>query len=153
MEEMSKHGRIGDAAMKVGMDRKTARRYVQAGKLPSEMVAPRAWRTREDPFAEDWAEVVALLEATPELEAKTIFEVLEERHPGRYETGQLRTLQRHVRQWRAEHGPDREVVLAQQHRPGEASQVDFTWATSLGAYFAHRDHSFRAIVIATFASS
>ncbi|MBK6515666.1 MAG: DDE-type integrase/transposase/recombinase [Polyangiaceae bacterium] len=142
MEEMSKHGRIGDAAMKAGMDRKTARRYVQAGKLPSEMVAPRAWRTREDPFAEDWAEVVALLEATPELEAKTIFEVLEERHPGRYEAGQLRTLQRHVRQWRAEHGPDREVVLAQQHRPGEASQVDFTWATSLGvtimgALFVH----------------
>ncbi|MBK8943579.1 MAG: hypothetical protein IPM79_39790 [Polyangiaceae bacterium] len=142
MEEMSKHGRIGDAAMKAGMDRKTARRYVQAGKLPSEMVAPWAWRTREDPFAEDWAEVVALLEATPELEAKTIFEVLEERHPGRYEAGQLRTLQRHVRQWRAEHGPDREVVLAQQHRPGEASQVDFTWATSLGvtimgALFVH----------------
>ncbi|MBK6514308.1 MAG: hypothetical protein IPG04_09340 [Polyangiaceae bacterium] len=68
--------------------------------------------------------------------------MLEERHPGRYEAGQLRTLQRHVRQWRAEHGPDREVVLAQQHRPGEASQVDFTWATSLGvtimgALFVH----------------
>jgi len=142
MEEMSKHGGIGDAAMKAGMDRKTARKYVQAGKLPSEMVEPRAWRTREDPFAEDWPEVVALLELTPELEAKTIFGLLEERYPERYEPGQLRTLQRHVRQWRAEHGPDREVMLAQQHRPGEASQVDFTWATSLGVtimgqLFAH----------------
>lgn len=126
MEEMQKHGRIGDAAMKAGMDRKTARRYVQAAKLPSEMVVPRSWRTREDPFAEDWAEVAALLEATPELEAKTVFELLCERHPGRYESGQLRTLQRHVRHWRAEQGPERDVVLAQRHRPGEAAQTDFT---------------------------
>jgi len=37
MEEMSKHGRIGRAAMKADMDRKTARKYVAAGKLPSEM--------------------------------------------------------------------------------------------------------------------
>ena len=42
MEEMSKHGKVGVAAMKAGMDRKTARKYVAAGKLPSEMKAPRA---------------------------------------------------------------------------------------------------------------
>jgi transposase InsO family protein len=142
MEEMSKHGRIGEASMKAGMDRKTARRYVKAGKLPSEMVAARHWRTREDPFEEDWAEVVSLLGATPELEAKTIFELLVERHPGRHEPSELRTLQRHVRQWRAAHGPEREVVLGQMHRPGEAGQVDFTWATELaitiaGVAFVH----------------
>ena len=34
MEEMSKHGKIGRAAMKADMDRKTARKYVQAGTLP-----------------------------------------------------------------------------------------------------------------------
>ena len=51
MEEMTKHGRVGLAAMRAGMDRKTARKYVQGGKLPSEMVEPRDWRTREDPFA------------------------------------------------------------------------------------------------------
>ena len=37
MEEMSKHGEVGLAAMKAGMDRKTARKYLRAGKLPSEM--------------------------------------------------------------------------------------------------------------------
>ena len=132
MEEMSKHGRIGEASMKAGMDRKTARRYVQAGKLPSEMVSVRDWRTREDPFDEDWPEVVAMLEVTPELEAKTIFDVLVERRPERYEPGQLRTLQRHVREWRAAHGPERDVVLGQIHRAGEAAQVDFTWLTELG---------------------
>ena len=104
--------------MKAGMDRKTARKYVAAGKLPSEMAQPRDWRTREDPFAEDWPEVEALLRETPALEAKTLFEVLSAKYPGRYEAGQLRTLQRRVRLWRATQGPDREVLFAQQHRPG-----------------------------------
>lgn len=142
MEEMSKHGRIGDAAMKAGMHRQTARKYVAAGELPSAMVAPRDWRTRPDPFEEHWPEIEARLRATPELEAKTVFELLQEQHPGRYEDGQLRTLQRRVKRWRAAHGPEREIVFAQQHRPGEAAQTDFTWATELavtiaGQVFAH----------------
>ena len=110
MEELSKHGQIGRAAMVADMDRTTARKYVRAGRLPSEMAAPRTWCTREDPFAKDWEEVERLLVGTPELEAKTIFGLLMEKYPGRYEPGQLRTLQRHVRRWRAEHGPEREAV-------------------------------------------
>jgi hypothetical protein len=142
MEEMSKHGRIGDAAMKAGMHRQTARKYVEAGTLPSTMAAPRDWRTRPDPFEEHWPEIEARLRATPELEAKTVFELLQEQYPGRYEDGQLRTLQRRVKQWRAAHGPERDVVFAQQHRPGEAAQTDFTHATELavtiaGQLFAH----------------
>lgn len=132
MEEMSKHGRIGLAAMRAGMDRKTARKYVRARKLPSELVEPRLWRTREDPFDRDWAEVTKRLEDTPELEAKTLFDWLCEQHPGRYEPGQLRTLQRRVRRWRAQHGAPRDVVFAQAHRAGEAAQTDFTEAGSLG---------------------
>jgi hypothetical protein len=142
MEEMSKHGQIGRAAMKAGMDRKTARKYATAGTLPSAMIKPRDWRTREDPFAEHWPEVEALLRETPALEAKTLFDVLVEKYPGRYEQGQLRTLQRRVKAWRAEQGPDKPVVLAQHHRPGEAAQTDFTHATELavtivGQLFAH----------------
>jgi len=142
MEEMSKHGQIGQAAMKADMDRKTARKYVGEGKLPSELKQPRDWRTRPDPFEEHWPEIEARLQDTPEFEAKTLFELLQQQHPGRYEDGQLRTLQRHVKRWRAAHGPDREVVLAQQHRPGEAAQTDFTHATELavtiaGQLFAH----------------
>jgi len=136
MEEMSKHGEIGRAARKADMDRKTARKYVAAGKLPSELQQPRGWRTRPDAFEEHWPEVEAKLRDTPELEAKTLFELLQAQHPGRYEDGQLRTLQRHVKRWRAAHGPDREVVLAQQHRPGEAAQTDFTHVTELGVTIA-----------------
>jgi hypothetical protein len=136
MEEMSKHGEIGRAAMKAGMDRKTARKYVAAGKLPSEMTQPRDWRTRLDPFEEHWPEVEERLRQTPELEAKTLFELLQEQHPERYEDGQLRTLQRRVRWWRAAQGPDREVVLAQQHRAGEAAQTDFTSTAELAVTIA-----------------
>lgn len=142
MEEMSKHGQIGLAAMRAGMDRKTARKYVAAGEMPSEMTKEREWKTREDPFAEHWPELEARLVEAPGLEAKTLFELLVQGHPGRYEPGQLRTLQRRIKVWRASRGPEKEVVLAQQHRPGEAAQTDFTWVTELaitiaGQLFVH----------------
>lgn len=52
MEEMAKHGRLGLASARAGMDRKTARKYVKEGKFPSELEQERTWRTREDPFEE-----------------------------------------------------------------------------------------------------
>jgi len=136
MEELSKKGQIGVAAMKADMDRNTARKYIEAGKLPSEMKEPREWRTREDPFEQDWPKLVERLKETPELEAKTLFEQLQQEQPGRYEPGQLRTLQRRVQRWRAAQGPEQEVMLAQRHRPGEAAQTDFTHATELGITLA-----------------
>jgi hypothetical protein len=132
MEEMTKHGRIGKAAMKAGMDRKTARGYVASGKLPSDKPASRDWRTRPDPFESHWPEIEDRLRLTPELEAKTLFELLQEQHPERYQDGQLRTLQRRVKWWRAAHGPEQAIVLAQAHRPGEAAQTDFTRTMELG---------------------
>ncbi len=136
MEEMSKHGKVGLAAMRSGLDRKTARKYVKAGKLPSELAQLRTWRTRPDPFDEDWPALVARLEEEPGLDAKTLFELLCEEHPGRYTPGQLRTLQRRIRRWRAQRGPAREVMFTQAHRPGEACQVDFTETASLGVTIA-----------------
>ena len=69
MEEISKHGRVGRAAMMANMDRKTARKYLSAGKLPSELREPRTWRTRQDPFEQDWPWVEEQLRDAPELEA------------------------------------------------------------------------------------
>jgi hypothetical protein len=142
MAEMNKHGAIGAAAMKAGMDRKTARKYVAAGRMPSELVKARDWRTRPDPFESAWAEVEERLRLTPELEAKTLFEMLRAEDPTRFEDGQLRTLQRRVRHWRAAQGPDQEIMLAQRHRPGEAAQTDFTSTAELavtvaGQLFVH----------------
>ena len=65
------------AAAKAGMDEKTARKYRRSGQLPSEVQAPHTWRTRPDPFAEVWGEVVLLLEVNPGLQAKTVFEHLQ----------------------------------------------------------------------------
>jgi len=132
MREIEEHGQSGMAALRAGMHRNTARRYVASGQLPSESLAPRTWRTREDPFAEDWPEVAERLGAAPSLEAKALFEDLQRRWPGRYAPGQLRTFQRRVQQWRATEGPERAVFFRQAHRPGEALQTDFTWARGLG---------------------
>jgi hypothetical protein len=120
------------AAAKADMDEKTARKYVRLGRLPSEVAAEHRWRTREDPFAEVWEELEAKLWAEPGLEAKTLFDDLAERHPGRFAEGQLRTLQRRVKEWRALCGPPKEVFFAQEHRPGELSQSDFTHLSGLG---------------------
>jgi hypothetical protein len=51
MEEMARHGKVGLASMRVGMDRTTGRKYLRQRKLPSELRRPRSWRTRPDPFA------------------------------------------------------------------------------------------------------
>jgi transposase len=130
MKEFQKSGEVGVAAMKARMDRKTARRYIQSGRLPSQMKPQRTWRTRADPFAEHWEEVVALLEAAPELEAKALFEHFA--HKLGFDESQLRTFQRRVREWRAQHGPEKEVSFPQTHVAGEALQTDFTWCTELG---------------------
>ncbi len=132
MEEFSRHGKVEVAGLKAGMSRKTASKYLREGKLPSDLLEPRSWRTREDPFQECWPEIAARLSEAPELEAKALFEDLIERRPERYHPGQLRTLQRRVKQWRAQEGPEKTVFFAQEHRPGEASQTDFTWCNELG---------------------
>jgi len=120
------------AALKAGMSRNTAAKYLKEGRLPSEMKEPRDWRTRPDPFQERWPEIVTRLETDSALEARTIFEDLLERFPDEYEPGQLRTLQRRIREWRGQSGPGKEVFFPQVHRPGEAMQTDFTWASKLG---------------------
>jgi hypothetical protein len=134
------------AAMKTGMDRKTARKY-RRGKLPSERIGEHDWRTRPDVFADVWAEVQARLELSPGLEAKTLFEDLQRRFPGKFQDGQLRTLQRRVKRWRALEGPDQEVFFAQKHHPGQLGASDFTHLTSLqvtiaGVPFAHLVYHF-----------
>ena len=76
------------AASKAGMDPKTARKYLAANQLPSELTGERYWRTREDPFNEVWDEVQRQMQESPGLEAKTVFEWLQREHPGRYADGQ-----------------------------------------------------------------
>ena len=114
------------AAMKVGMDAKTARKYGHAERLPSESFSPRDWRTREDPFQDVWPELRDRIELNPGLQAKTLFEDLQRRFPGRFPDGQLRTLQRKIKAWKAAEGPPKEVFFDQVHTPGVLAASDFT---------------------------
>jgi hypothetical protein len=130
------------AAAKANLrSRKTVAKYERAGQLPSALKRPRTYLTRSNPFAQDWAVVEAKLTTLPELEAKALFAWLCREHPGRYQEGQLRSFQRHVKRWRARH-VDQVVSLPQRRRPGELMQTDGTWMTELeitigGALFRH----------------
>ena len=70
------------AAAKSGMDIKTARKYEKLGLLPGAVKKPHNWRTRKDPFEEDKEEIKGFLAFNPGLEAKTIFEYLQQEIPG-----------------------------------------------------------------------
>lgn len=120
------------AAAKAGMSENTARKYLAQGQSPSEVRPVHTWRTREDPFAEVWDEVKTELEVNPGLEAKTLFQELQRRYPGRFQDGQVRSLQRKVKTWRALAGPAKEVFFAQIHSPGVLCQSDFSHLGEMG---------------------
>lgn len=132
------------ASAAAGMSVRTARDW-QQGPLPSETKERRPWRTRTDPFEEVWDPVVVpLLQADTRgrLQAKTVLEVLEDKRPGEFSEKHLRTMQRRMRDWRAKHGPPKEVYFEQEHVPGREGQLDFTDCRELevtirGELFVH----------------
>src|SRR5512135_1798933 len=127
---------LANAADKAGIDEKTARKYRDSDLLPTERRVPHAWRTREDPFQDVWPELQDRLRLNPGLAAKTLFVDLQRRFPGRFPDGQLRTLQRRLKHWRATEGPPQEVFFAQTHEPGRLCASDFTHMTELDVTIA-----------------
>lgn len=130
--EFSRTGNMSQSAMKAGMTRKTAAKYLRMENPFAPPRVAREWRTRPDPFAEVWPEVAPMLQNAPELEARALFEHLQGKHPGRFADGQLRTFQRRVQEWRVLHGPEREVFFDQEHEPGAVIQMDWTHLDTLG---------------------
>lgn len=108
------------------MDEKTARDYRDDERLPSQRKKPREYRTRIDPFADVWSEVQRRLEAEPQLQAKTLFQWIQDRYPGLYPDSTRRTFERRVRLWRSTQGPDKPVMFPQVHHPGRIAASDFT---------------------------
>ena len=135
------------AAARAGFSAATGYRIAQDPRLPSEKRAPRA-RRRPDPLAAVFdAEVVPMLQASPGLRPVAVFEELMRRHP-ELGAGVRRTLERRIRQWRALHGPEREVIFRQTHEPGRLGFSDFTdmadvGVTVAGELLAHRLYHFR----------
>lgn len=120
------------SALKAGVDRKTARKYIQAQQPPEQLQQPRRWRNRPDPLEVVWPQAVRMLGDAPELEAKSLFEFLLENAENKLEPKHLRTFQRRVRVWRATRGPEKEVFFPQRQTPGLAMQLDWTHAKELG---------------------
>lgn len=135
------------AAARAGFSAATGYRIEQDPRPPSEKRSPRE-RRRPDPLAEVFdAEVVPMLEASPGLRPVAVLEELLRRRPD-LGAGIRRTLERRIRQWRALHGPEREVMFRQVHQPGRMGLSDFTDLTSLGVTVAgaplpHRLYHFR----------
>lgn len=127
---------IGIAAMKAGMDRKTARRYLRRGAGPTASRPTRHWQTHPDAFAAIWPEVVRWLEDSPEIEAKALFEHYLAQRPEQLPANGLRTFQRRVTRWRTQYGPPKEVFFPQVREPGASVQVDWTHAHKLGVTLA-----------------
>jgi len=139
------------AADAVGISVRSAQR-IDRGELQPEGQQQRRgrhWRTRADPLAEVWDSVlVPMLNKAPELEPQTLLLHLEQLFPGQEWFRRRRTLQRRVEQWKALHGPGRDVMFLQHHQPGVLGISDFTLLkgmpiTIAGAVLEHRLFHFR----------
>jgi hypothetical protein len=98
-------------AWREGEVRPTARPKPKAG---------RWWRTRADPFEGAWPQLRAWFEAEPDRTARELLERLHARSPEGPGEGQLRTLQRRLKVWRAEMA--RELVFGASAAPREQSR-------------------------------
>ena len=126
---------IDVAAAKAGFSRATGYRLAEDPSLLSGKAAPRG-RRRPGPLADIFeTEVVPILENSPGIRPVGVFEALMQRHP-KLDPGVRRTLERRIRAWRAEHGPEREVIFRQKHEPGHRGLSDFTHMGSLGVSVA-----------------
>lgn len=135
------------AAAKAGISERSGRR-IEVGDLQTTKLQ-RHYSTRKDPFNGLFEQyIIPLLEDNPALQPITLLGVLEEHTPGRFDRSHLRTLQRRVKRWRAQYGPEKEVIFRQNHIPGDIGISDYTWMNSLnitlaGAEFKHKLFHYR----------
>jgi len=100
---------LKELAIVTDMDAKTLRKYLILGKLPSECRIPHVWRTCPDPFEDVWPEVVDEIKQNPNVSSVLLFRSLQASHPCRFSEGQLRTLQRKVKNWKETHSDEEDV--------------------------------------------
>lgn len=118
------------AAEIAGFSARTGQR-IDAGDHQPNRGRIRDWRSIPDPLAEVWeSELEPMLKASPGLQPMTLFEWLQERHPGKYPQV-LRTLQRRVAAWKALHGETKEIMFELRHEPGMMGLSDFTELTGI----------------------
>lgn len=136
------------AAARAGFSERTARR-IDADPRPPSQRRPERGRTVPDPIEGVWeAVLVPILERDPAVQAITLLRHLQMTDPEAFPDDRVRrTPERRVRDWRALHGPAREVIFRQAPEPGRMALSDFTDAgepgiTIAGAPFPHRLYHF-----------
>ena len=137
------------AAAKADISERSARR-IETGQHQTQHL-PRQYKTRKDPFNGLFEiHLVPLLNLNPALQPITLLDVLDEKAPGEFGHSHLRTLQRRVKRWRAQSGPEQEVIFRQRHIPGYMGISDYTWANKLnitiaGQAFEHKLYHYRLV--------
>ena len=130
MKKYQETENIQQSAEHSGMSYKTASKYVKGGYR--EERTPRGWRTRKDPFTRIWEEVEERLsglysEGATKVDAGLLFNEFLALYPQELNTGMLRSFQRRVKQWKAQHQqqspPD--IYFSQVHRPGRYLELDW----------------------------
>jgi transposase InsO family protein len=132
------------AAAKAGFSLSTGQRLERDPRPPSEKKAGRRHgRGKPDPFLAVWpSDILPLLDGCAGLRPITILEELTRRYPDQDWERSRRTLERRINAWKAQHGPDREVMFRQEHPPGQQALSDFTDVAELGVIVADQalDH-------------
>ena len=106
-----------DAAFIAEISERTGQR-IEAGTHQPNRGAPPKDTDSKDVLKGVWEEELEpMLRREPRLKAKTLFEYLQDKYPGRYPQV-LRTVQRRVQTWKVLHGPAPEVMFEIRHQPG-----------------------------------
>ena len=139
------------AAARAGFSERTARRVEADPRLPSQR-QPKRGRTVPDPLEAVWEPIILpILERDASVQAVTLLRHLQLQDPEAFPDDRVRrTLERRVRDWRALHGPERDVIFRQTSEPGHMALSDFTDANELGVTIAGQalDHRLYHFVLA-----
>lgn len=136
------------AAAKAGFSERSGRTLERRG-IPPSQKKQKEWSRRKNPFEGVWEEIIVpLLEASPFLTGINLLEHLQDLYPGQYPDKHLRCLQQRIKNWKAIHGPGKEVMFRQMHPPGLRGISDFTApktfrVTIQGKPFSHILYHFR----------
>ena len=136
------------AAAKAGISERSARRIDTQQHQQNDN--KRNWRTRQDPLADIWDEIVLpKLKSSDEITPVGIFDYLCAEHMDKFDPKSRRTLERRICRWRQLHGEAKDVVFVQTHEPGELGIVDFTCVdepiTLAGEPLNHRLFHYRLV--------
>ncbi len=130
------------AAAKSGFSRRTGFQIKKESQNATSTKKKPRGRRRRDPLEGIWdSQVLPILRSSPGIRPSAVYYELLRTNP-ELDKGVRRTLERRIRAWRAENGPDREVIFRQNKEAGHLGISDFTRMRKLDVTIGRRqfDH-------------